>query len=322
MALLVSLLSLVSSTLLSPLYLPPLILLLYLTTRSLYRLYFHPLSHIPGPFYTSLSSSWLLYHAYIGDQCTAVHHLHAIYGSIVRVAPNDVDISTSDALWPIYMDKGGFAKSHYYSNFDIDGHASIFSTLGLAKRAPRVKAVLPIFSMQAIREVVPTIESCAREMVDRLVRESQLGRAVNVLDITRAFALDSVTACVFQRNYNGTKEPHGQKLSASPCVDALVGLGRFYYFSHRMVLLAERLADLLTPDHAARDSIQRVDGFLEALVRDAKPEGTSYPSRLLANGTPREETVAQCKDVVFAGTDSTGNNLAILCWYLCKNPDM
>ena len=53
-----------------------------------------------------------------------------------------------------------------------------------------------------------------------------------------------------------------------------------------------------------------------------KGGGSSYPARLLSSGATKNETAAQCKDVLFAGTDSTGNNLAFICWNLVANPEM
>ena len=101
-------------------------LILLIAARVVYRLYLHPIAHIPGPLIPKLTSLWLYYHAYIGDEASVIHRLHAQYGSFVRVAPNEVDISDADAIQPIYVAKGGFLKAPCYANFDIDGHKSIY----------------------------------------------------------------------------------------------------------------------------------------------------------------------------------------------------
>jgi cytochrome P450 len=231
-----------------------------------------------------------------------------------------VDLSESDALWAIYMDKGGFEKSAYYNNFDIDGHPSIFSTRSLDRRAPRAKSILPIFSAAAIREASPIITRCAERMVEKIRSASHSGKPVDILNMTRAFALDSVTAYVFQQDYGGLSE-EGDGLSVSPCVDAFVAVGRFYYLSHALFNFVEKAWDFIAPDDETRGSIALVDVFLKSLVERSSSKGSSYPSRLLANGAPVDETVAQCKDVLFAGTDSTGNNLATMCWFLTRHPE-
>ena len=121
-------------------------LILLFSARSVYRVYLHPLSHVPGPILPKITSLWLHYHAYIGDEASTIHGLHAHYGPYVRVAPNEVDIADADAIQPIYVAKGGFMKAPCYANFDIDGHKSIFSTTNPEYRAPRAKAVVPMFS--------------------------------------------------------------------------------------------------------------------------------------------------------------------------------
>jgi hypothetical protein len=49
----------------------------------------------------------------------------------VSIAPKDVHISDEEALWPIYMEKGGFVKSQYYNIFDIDVYATVFACTDL-----------------------------------------------------------------------------------------------------------------------------------------------------------------------------------------------
>jgi hypothetical protein len=129
-----------------------LIPIVLLSARSLYRVLFHPLSHIPGPLLPKLTSLWLHYHAYIGDEASAIRRLHVTYGVLVRVSPNEVDISDADAIQPIYVSKGGFPKADCYANFDIDGHKTIFSTTDHEYRAVRAKAVMPLFSTKAQRK--------------------------------------------------------------------------------------------------------------------------------------------------------------------------
>jgi hypothetical protein len=47
----------------------------------------HPLAKIPGPFWPSVSRTWLMYHAYAGDLEIVSRALHEEYGPLLRVAP-------------------------------------------------------------------------------------------------------------------------------------------------------------------------------------------------------------------------------------------
>jgi hypothetical protein len=168
----------------------PVVLLLL---RCIFRIFLHPLSHIPGPFLAKVTSLWLHYHAYIGDEASAIHRLHAKYGPYVRVSPNEVDISDVDAIQPLYVSKSGFPKAKCYANFDIDGHNTIFSTTDHEYRAVRARSVVPLFSMKALRENGSAIWGCVDRMVERLEVENKRGKPVNVLNLTRSLAVDAVS---------------------------------------------------------------------------------------------------------------------------------
>ena len=295
-------------------------LLILMTTRCIYRLRFHPLARIPGPVFPKCSSLWLHYHTYMGDETTAVHRLHKIYGPVVRVAPNDVDISDGEAIAPIYIDKGGFVKSDCYANFDIDGHASIFSTLSSAYRAPRAKAVMGMFSTASIRSGSDLIYGCVDKFVARLQAEASTGRPVNVLNLSRALATDAVSSYLFHKDYRGIEEKSSQ-LSASPFVDTFVAFGRFFYLPNRVFLFLDWFIATFMPDKHVNDSFAAVDGFVSTLVDDTAKGTDTYQSRLLNHGISKSETIAQCKDLIFAGTDSTGMNLATICWHLSRHPE-
>jgi cytochrome P450 len=284
-----------------------------------FRLLFHPLKHIPGPLLPKITSLWLYYHAYIGDEATVIRQLHAEYGPLVRVAPNEVDISDGDAVAPIYISKGGFAKAPCYQNFDIEGHATLFSALDADHRSPRAKAVVSLFSTKSIRENANAIYGCVDRMVNRMQEEARIGKPVNILNLTRSLALDAVSTHLFQQNYNGTSEKG--RLSASAFVDAFVAVGRFFYLPNIVFIWLEWAIDTFLGDEHTKSSMQAIENFVDQLVA-LTPEGAlNYPGRLLTLGLTRSEVKAQCKDLMFAGTDSTGANLAKICRELILNPE-
>ncbi|KAH7303943.1 cytochrome P450 oxidoreductase [Stachybotrys elegans] len=302
----------------------------FLLGRSIYRISpLHRLHGIPGPFLPRFSSAWLNYHAFIGDESTAVHALHEQYGPIVRTGPNSVDIADGSVLNTVYLDKGGFAKPEFYHNFDIDGHVTLFSSTHSAYRGPRAKAVLPLFSTGNIRsDATHLLEAAARSFTKRLDREVGRHRAsgdpLNILPLARGFALDAVSSYLFDYNYGACEEDqndsgHG---SAFGMVDAFVAVGQSWYLSSWLFKLYEWTLSALLPDVQATQSIRHVDDFLELVVAHAKKnEGSSsFPSRLLRAGYSESEVAAQCKDLIFAGTDSTAMNLATICFMLVKFP--
>jgi cytochrome P450 len=296
---------------------------IFLLVRSAYRIFFHPLSHIPGSWIPTCTSTWLNYHVWIGDECSAVHKLHLRYGPTVRTGPNDVDIADGEALNAVYVEKGGFRKASFYANFDIDGHKSIFSHVDPAERAPRAKAVLPLFSTGSLRAGSETIYKCVDRMVVRMKEEARTGKPVNILNLTRSLATDAVTAYLFDDSYGGLEETDGE-MSASGMVNAFVAVGRFFYLPNWMFRLLEWSNEKFFPNQQVNASMSKVDSFVAAMVdRSTKQEKLkgNYPARLIEHGFSPSEARAQCKDLIFAGTDSTGMNLATICFMLAKHPD-
>ncbi|KAL4922507.1 cytochrome P450 [Aspergillus aurantiobrunneus] len=292
-----------------------------LIARCLYRLYYHPLSRVPGPRLAACTSLWLAWHTFCGDECTVVFRLHKKYGPVLRVAPNDVDIASGGAIEPIYLNHGGFPKTPVYSKFDIDGHPTIFSTLTLPERASRAKAVAPLFSTASIRNSQETLLQVVDDFVERLRREARSGQPVNVLQLARAMAIDAVSAYLFHERYGALNE-RAEVMSASPFVDAYVGVGAFFNFAYGkvgeyLVSVFERLAE--SPETAK--SFTTMDDYSSGLMKRSVPESGSYQSRLLEKVSPTQSQI-EVKDVCFAGTDSTGMNTATIIWYLAKYPEI
>jgi hypothetical protein len=294
--------------------------------KWIYRLYLHPLSRTPGPKIAACTSLWLAYHTYIGDECTVVFDLHRKYGPVLRVAPNDVDIADAGAIDAIYIARGGFPKARAYSKFDIDGHQTIFSTLKLPERATRAKAVAPLFSTASIRQS-EDLSTVFDDFVGRLKREAGKGRPVDVLDISRCMAIDAMSTYLFNHRYGALNEESGI-MSASPFVDAFVGVGAFFNLTPgKMTDFFMAISEKLTSTETTERAFRLMDKFTERIVKgatlakDTMPESGTYQSRLL-NLQSSWQSQIEVKDVCFAGTDSTSMNTAMILWFLAKNPEM
>ncbi|PHH88581.1 hypothetical protein CDD83_7349 [Cordyceps sp. RAO-2017] len=69
-----------------------------LTARSIWRLYWHPLSKYPGPKIAAVSDLWHAYHSLSGRWPWAVEDAIKKYGPVVRIAPNELVFATPQAL--------------------------------------------------------------------------------------------------------------------------------------------------------------------------------------------------------------------------------
>ncbi|PNS17682.1 Isotrichodermin C-15 hydroxylase [Sphaceloma murrayae] len=309
-----------------PLTLTTIILLLaaYLTLTPLLS----PLSSLPGPLSLRFTPLPLLLRSYLGTESTYLTALCAHYDApILLIGPNEVLISDGAALAPIYSTNGGFAKAPCYRNFDIMGWPSLFSALDKGYRAPRAKAVVGMFATKALREGEARVREAVVAFVERLRRErDQAGKGkggrVELLDASRALAVDAVTGYLFGKGYGGLQEgASGEKLSASEFVNAFVGVGRFFFLPNWAFVLVERASQWMFETRETVESMQRVEGYVRKLVEDADVNDATYQARLLKSGLTKDEIAAQCMDLMFAGTDSSGMNMSTFCWQMAKHPE-
>lgn len=298
-------------------------------TVGVYRLSLHPISQIPGPLFLKLTALPLLWRSYAGTEATYLTRLFADTNSpILRIGPNEVLFADGAALAPIYSTDGGFQKALCYRNFDIDGFPSLFSALSKEYRAPRAKSVLPMFATAALRKGESRVRDVTTKLVEKLEREKSRGGRVDVLDLARSTAVDVVSACLFGRRYGGfsikeEKEDHkDDKLSASEFVNAFVGVGRFFFLPNWAFKILDKAAGYLFETQETTESFESVQVFVEKLVDEADVEDGTYQARMLKLGLSKKEVAAQMKDLVFAGTDSSGMNLSTFCWRMAKHPEM
>lgn len=304
------------------------LLLSLIVIVAIYRLTLHPLSYIPGPLALNVAPLPLLWRSYAGTEATYLTTLFAGTSSpILRIGPNEVLLADGAALAPIYSTDGGFRKASCYRNFDIDGFPSLFSALDKVYRAPRAKSVLPLFATGTLRKGEGRVRDVAARLVARLERQKKNGGRVDVLDLARSTAVDVVSECLFGTSYGGLgsggEKGGGEgRLSASEFVNAFVGVGRFFFLPNWAFIMLEKVAGYLFETAETIESFDRVQLFVDNLVDEADVADGTYQARMLKLGLSKKEVAAQMKDLVFAGTDSSGMNLSTFCWQMTKHPDM
>lgn len=93
---------------------PVLWLVAALAAVALYRWWLHPLARVPGPRLAALSNGWYAYQVRNGRMRRLATTLHNKYGPVVRVGPNELWCSGSDAFRLIYSPAAACHKSSFY----------------------------------------------------------------------------------------------------------------------------------------------------------------------------------------------------------------
>ncbi|KKK19147.1 hypothetical protein ARAM_001416 [Aspergillus rambellii] len=148
-----------------------LVILAYPIIRIIHNLYFHPLSQIPGP--RSWAASRL---PFIGAliRGTIVHdfqRLHAEYGPVVRIAPNEVTFAAADAWTDIFQtrpDQPQFLKDPLWWARQPGHPDSLLSAINPDKHAHMRRLLSPGFTPRALRAQEPFVQKYVNLLVERL----------------------------------------------------------------------------------------------------------------------------------------------------------
>ena len=65
-------------------------LVAYVLLSIAYARLLHPLKHVPGPFWASITRLWIVYHVWSGDMDVVQRALHQQYGPLIRIGPDKI----------------------------------------------------------------------------------------------------------------------------------------------------------------------------------------------------------------------------------------
>ncbi|KAF7857957.1 hypothetical protein EAF04_009314 [Stromatinia cepivora] len=154
--------------------------ILYALSTIIYNLYFHPLSHFPGPKLFASSRIFSIYYILQGTLPQKITSLHETYGHVVRTAPDELSFTSTQAFQDIYTKKNGrpgFPKDPIQYTRPAEGGAS--SILGVIddKDHARYRRLLShAFSEKALREQEPLIKRYIDLLILRLYENAGKGK--------------------------------------------------------------------------------------------------------------------------------------------------
>lgn len=172
---------------------------LYLVAGSVYRLYFHRTSHIPGPKLAALTYLYQAYYdlfPYTGQWIFEQVRLHSVYGPIVRVGPDEVHIDDPE----FYKEFSGNDttkkrdKSKLFYWFVGAGDlidSSSFATMHADHHAMRRRALEGFYREDVVKKLEGRISVHIKKMRNRLIADSEGAKAVNLLPLMSALTLDA-----------------------------------------------------------------------------------------------------------------------------------
>lgn len=139
-----------------------------LAGRLLYKRYASPLRHYPGPWLASVSRLWKVWST--ASTNTHLEHiaLHQKYGPVVRIAPNEVSISSPEAARLVLSAGKRFYKTDFYGVFPPPENPDIFTEVREHVHAQKKKVANVPYSMAAMQQLSPFINDTVELLVSKL----------------------------------------------------------------------------------------------------------------------------------------------------------
>ncbi|KAG0647709.1 Cytochrome P450 monooxygenase [Hyphodiscus hymeniophilus] len=175
-------------------YLVPLLLIVHLIRRR----YGSPLRKYPGPVLASFSRLHSLLSVASGKYPDRITALHARYGPIVRIAPNELSFSSPEAARELLSAGKGFHKTPFYSVFPPPENPDIFTETREDVHARKKRVANVPYSMAAMQQLTPFIDETIEVLLSKL--NNSEGK-VDLGDWLHFFAFDVLGEVAFSRKF-------------------------------------------------------------------------------------------------------------------------
>ncbi|RDW72768.1 cytochrome P450 [Aspergillus mulundensis] len=176
-----------------------LILLVSCVWVAFKRLYWHPLSSIPGPALAGLTGWWEFYYDVV-DNGTLVKNLprlHREYRSpVIRISPNHVHVNDPEFYHVVYRAGTDYGKAPHFYKALIYPEALIAIMDAKRHRVYR-NTIAPLFSPAAIDLCAPRIKDVVLKAAAKLDDGLRSGNPVNAERLFRAVSVDVIYVTLF-----------------------------------------------------------------------------------------------------------------------------
>ncbi|KAF8538331.1 cytochrome P450 [Trichophaea hybrida] len=312
----------------------PLLWLIFCALVVIRRIWFHPLSHVPGP---KLAAATHLYHAYYqvwrgGEFYQHRPALHAKYGPAIRISPRDVEIWEPELYHTIYKQKTSYRKDpvHYHSQGLT---LSVATMLDPSEHRTRRALLNPMLSKRKVLEASDVI---LQGQIEKFVRilEGMAERNVPIPLSHGFYAItsDIMSVYLFGKSWNLMDEPGFR----SELLDSVLSIIDYFNLHVHFKAFAQALAKLgvwfprLIPVAVRRIRKNCEHLILEYLANPEKLAGNSHTTLMesMLNppvGFPKQtfpfvDVVEEAVIMIMGGTDSTANSLQFATWRFLTEP--
>ena len=149
----------------------PIAFVIYYVGWIIYARTLHPLASVPGPFWPSISRTWLMWRMHVGDLEIVLREAHAQYGSLVRIAPDEVSSSNPAELPLVYRMQKPLEKTVWYLPWrampTYHERPDMFTTMNNKDHAAYKKIIASTLTMGSVLRNEEHMDDCVRLFIDR-----------------------------------------------------------------------------------------------------------------------------------------------------------
>ncbi|KAI5464211.1 cytochrome P450 [Mariannaea sp. PMI_226] len=299
---------------------------IYVASLAIYRLWFSPLAHIPGPKLAALTQYYEIYYdVVLGGQYTfKINDMHEKYGPIVRINPWEVHVGDPDFFSELYTGPSSRRDKWTFYTQQSGAPQSSLATIDHNPSKLRRSALNPFYSTHSVRRLQPVIE----ERVDALLAaflnyaEVSNGQPLDVMYPYSALTNDVINEYAFSRSHHLVEK---SDFGAEVTNNLLIGthMGPFVQHVSWVLTLVNAL-----PESISSRCMPGWGGFVKMKndildhIRNLEAQQSPDPNSF----KPREKSAAakptqEGQLLVEGGTLTTSWAMSLATFHLLKRPD-
>lgn len=255
-----------------------------------------------------------------------IQGLHEKYGSIVRFAPNEVDVSDIESAHRVHSVKDSLRKSHFYSDF-LPSSENLFNVRNMEVYRRRRRLHAPSMTDTNLRQFLPQITQKVNMAVERIVEEMRGPRGVG--DVNKWFlfmATDVVSELTFGESLHMLEL--GQKTQFVHDLEKQGAHGGLrtelpFLFSISAIIPLPGLSDAQEVDKRIDNYGREALGRYKRLVDETDQVFPTLFTKMY-KAAEDEETLTE-KEIrddanayIVAGSDTTATTLTYLVYSICQ----
>ncbi|KAH6865919.1 cytochrome P450 [Alternaria rosae] len=302
---------------------------LLLTYLSRVALQWYRLSHIPGPFWASISSYWIIKQTLKGRLAFATKELTDKYGPLVRVSPTDIVTSDPDIVRRTTAVRSEYTRGPWYNAMKLEpGRDNLFSMRDEVAHMKLRNKMAPGYSGKENESMEGTVDEQVAAFIDLIERKyvstATEYRPMDFALKTQYFTLDVISALAFGKPMGYLKQDvdlHDYIKITTTYVPFMLTLSNVPWLAN---LLHSRLLRGVLPKESDKLGFGAFINVARKVVaerfasEESKPKSDMLGS-FIRHGLTPEEASSEALLQIIAGSDTSASTIRAVMLHTLAN---